>query len=95
MRPESLLYGAIMGAVFVLFFSWVSGRSLRPRWPRLQNLLFAVVIVFTPLVTDALGMGFGTGVLLVFVFMIAEAVIEYAWRRLRPHRGESAEGRSA
>jgi hypothetical protein len=94
-RPESLLYGAIMGVVFVLLFSWVSGRPLRPRRPRLQNVLFAVVLGLTPLVTDALGIGFGTGVLLAFVLIAAEAVIEYAWRRLRPQRAESTEGRSA
>lgn len=95
MRPESLLYGAIIGAVFVLLFSWVSGRPIRPQRPRLQNVLFGVVLVLTPFVTDALGIGFGTGVLLGFVLIAAEAVIAYAWRRLRPQRAESAEGRSA
>ena len=81
-----MVYGAVMGIAFVVIIWWLSGRPLRLSRPRLQNVLFAVAAVFTPLVTQALGLGLGTGVVLVFV----AAVVESAWRRSRPQRAESA-----
>jgi hypothetical protein len=81
-----MIYGAIMGVAFVVVLWWLSGRPLRLSRPRLQNVLFAVTAVFAPLATEALGLGFGTGFVLVFV----AAVIEYAWRRSRSQRAESA-----
>jgi uncharacterized membrane protein HdeD (DUF308 family) len=78
-RPESLVYGALIGIGVVLLMSWLTGRPPSLRRPNLLNLVFGGLVLAVPNVTEALGLGFAIGVALVF----AAAAIVYAWNRFR------------
>jgi len=89
---ESVVYGAVTGVLLALVFSWLSGRPLSfrdPRRIRILNVLTVVVAVAVPQLTEAAGLGYGPGVVLL---LTAVAVI-YGWRHFRPPRADSAQRR--
>jgi hypothetical protein len=83
-----------MGVMFVLFFYWLSGRPLsfqELRRIRLVDVLTGLALVAVPQVTQAIGLGFGAGVMLLLIAF----AIGYAWRHFRGHRAEPAPRRSS
>jgi len=78
-RPESLVYGAIIGVVLAFLISWMRGRPFTLRRPSVMNVVAALVAATLPFATEASGRGWWTGVLAGLV----AAVVAYAWRRFR------------
>ncbi len=80
MSPEAFIYGAVIGVALAFLIARLSGRPLKLRRPSLLDLLMLAIFLAVPYAIQAIGLGFETGLLLLFV----AAVIVYAWRRLRP-----------
>jgi hypothetical protein len=78
--PESFVYGAIIGVALAFLLARLTGRPLTLRRLTALDIVTGALIIGVPYATQALGVGFEMGLLLVF----AAIVVVYAWRRLRP-----------
>lgn len=79
MRPDSLVYGAVIGVVLALLISWMRGSPFTLRRPSVMNVVAGVIAAMLPFATEAIGLGWWTGIL---AGLIA-ALVVYGWRRLR------------
>jgi NhaP-type Na+/H+ or K+/H+ antiporter len=87
-RPESIVYGAVMGLALALLWSRLSGQrlSLRPRRPTIWDLLIIAFAFYMPIVGAVIDNGFVASV----VVILTGIALVLAWRRFGQTQTEAA-----